>query len=48
MAEEDRLRVRLACEATLNIAKRPEILEKMREAFSSRSSAASRRPIPMR
>ena len=24
---------RLACEATLNIAKRPEILEKMREAF---------------
>src|SRR5437868_6881191 len=25
--------VRLACEATLNIAKRPEILEKMREAF---------------
>ena len=24
--------VRLACEATLNIAKRPEILEKMREA----------------
>ena len=25
--------MRLACEATLNIAKRPEILEKMREAF---------------
>lgn len=25
--------VRLACEATLNIAKRPEILEKMREAY---------------
>src|SRR3954453_4330029 len=25
--------VRLACEATLNIAKRPEILDKMREAF---------------
>ncbi len=25
--------IRLACEATLNIAKRPEILEKMREAF---------------
>ncbi|HEX2363496.1 MAG TPA: DUF4070 domain-containing protein, partial [Bradyrhizobium sp.] len=25
--------LRLACEATLNIAKRPEILEKMREAF---------------
>ena len=25
--------IRLACEATLNIAKRPEILEKMREAY---------------
>src|SRR5579864_8299727 len=25
--------IRLSCEATLNIAKRPEILEKMREAF---------------
>ena len=25
--------IRFACEATLNIAKRPEILEKMREAF---------------
>jgi hopanoid C-2 methylase len=25
--------IRLACEATLNIAKRPEILEKMRDAF---------------
>jgi hypothetical protein len=25
--------MRLACEATLNIAKRPEILEKMREAY---------------
>jgi radical SAM superfamily enzyme YgiQ (UPF0313 family) len=25
--------VRLACEATLNVAKRPEILEKMREAY---------------
>jgi hypothetical protein len=25
--------MRLACEATLNIAKRPEILEKMRDAY---------------
>ena len=37
-----------ACEATLNIAKQPEILELMREASSPRSSSASRRPTRAR
>jgi hopanoid C-2 methylase len=37
-----------SCEATLNIAKRPEILELMREAAFPAYSAASRRPIRRR
>ena len=40
--------LRFSCEATLNIAKRPEILAGMREAFSAPSSAASRRRIRWR
>jgi radical SAM superfamily enzyme YgiQ (UPF0313 family) len=39
--------IRLSCEATLNIAKRPEILEKMREAYFSTIFCGIETPDPV-
>jgi len=47
VAKEDRLCAAFSCEATLNIAKRPEILSNMREAFFTTIFCGIETPDPV-